>query len=387
MEKLEKLNIKGKLLVWIKSFLENRTQKVVVEGASSREEKVLSGVPQGSVLGPLLFLLMINDLPDILKYSRAYSFADDSKIIKPILLVKDYDELSADLTSIYGWTDSNNLEFNTKKFKLMRYISKKNPTPLPDYDYFAPDGTKIEKVNTTVDLGVIMNADLNFKDHINCVYTKCKQDISQILRTFNTRKKLPMLTLWKTLIAPKIDYCSQLWSPTKIGEMQELESLQRTFTSKIKDTEHLGYWERLKSLKMYSIEHRLDRYLIIYSWKIIEKLVVTPEPFSVTDKDTRTGRKYNIVNSYNKDSPFTKAQKMFNKLPKEIRNITGVKVEIFKNHLDKFISKVPDEPNVPGYLKYRPATSNSISDQIKYIPNGGYNVVTKSSNSLAIPRT
>ena len=120
-----------------------------------------------------------------------------------------------------------------------------------------------------MDLGIIMNSDLNFKDHVHHIHTKCKRDMSQIFRTFNTRKRFPMMTLWKTLIVPKIDYCSQLWSPMlNIGEMQELESFQRTFTSKIAEIDHLDYWERLNCLNLYSIERRLERYQLILPGKL-----------------------------------------------------------------------------------------------------------------------
>ena len=175
-----------------------------------------------------------------------------------------------------------------------------------------------------------------------------------------------MLTLWKSLILPRIDYCSQLYFPSTVGEMQELESLQRTFTNYITSIKHLDYWNRLRSLKLYSIERRFERYLIIYCWKILEDKIISPEHFDSTPIISRTGRKFILQSSQN-HTPFYRAMKSFNSIPKEIRNIYNVSIITFKSHLDKFICKVPDEPNVPGYKKFRCSSTNMIHEQKNYM--------------------
>ena len=197
-----------------------------------------------------------------------------------------------------------------------------------------------------------------------------------------------MLTLWKSLVLSRLDYCSQLWSPVKIGEMQEIEGLQRTFTNCISGVTSLDYWDRLSNLHLYSIERRFDRYQIIYAWKIIEKKIVNPEPFTESDIESRTGRKFKFVKSnetkilFSPNAPFDRAKMAFNSLPKELRNITDVSVEYFKTQLDKFLSKIPDQPNVPGYKKFRACATNSISDQFQHLEMGG-NAVVASASALS----
>lgn len=201
-----------------------------------------------------------------------------------------------------------------------------------------------------------------------------------------------MSILWKTIILPQLDYCSQLWAPVKIGEMQEVEGIQRTFTSRIKGMDQLNYWERLEDLKLYSIDRRFERYRIIYAWKVLENKIESPEEYQQSTLICRTGRKYIInnplgaskseLNSYH-NTPFARMKKSFNSLPKELRNVTGVTADNFKNQLDRYISKIPDQPNVPGYRK--PSQTNSIGDQKSYIEEikcqvGGELVVATSLN-------
>ena len=93
------------------------------------------------------------------------------------------------------------------------------------------------------------------------------------MRTFNTRDRLPMLILWKSLVMSRLEYCSQLWCPLKKGEIQALEMVQRTFLRKISGMNELSYWDQLKKLNMYSLERRRERYRIIYVWKVLENRV------------------------------------------------------------------------------------------------------------------
>ncbi|KAK3858814.1 hypothetical protein Pcinc_035023 [Petrolisthes cinctipes] len=160
-----------------------------------------------------------------------------------------------------------------------------------------------------------------------------------------------MLTLWKTLIQPLLDYCSQLWSPHKRGDIQHLELVQRSFTRQIRGMRDLSYWDRLMELGLYSQQRRRDRYRVIYMWKILEGQVPNPAPLALQPYTTeRTVRKC-IRSSLPTRAPerirtlIHEGPKVFNALPKEVRNTTGCPVEnLIKSGLDKFLWTVPDEP-------------------------------------------
>ena len=93
-----------------------------------------------------------------------------------------------------------------------------------------------------------------------------------ILRTFKTRERTPMLTLWKSLVRSNIDYCCQLWNPSRVCDIQGIEQIQRTFVRKISGMQDLSYWEQLAAISLYSLERRRERYIIMFVWRILEGL-------------------------------------------------------------------------------------------------------------------
>ena len=265
------LGIKGKMNNWIKSFLTDRHQRVIVNGFLSDPVQVKSGVPQGSVLGPLLFLVLISDI-DRNVSSHTSSFADDTRLLRAILNAHDCDKLQCDLHTIFQWSKDNNMAFNNSKFELLCYGP--NQVLKDSTSYLRIDGEKIEEKTHVRDLGVTMSNTATFTEHINKVAESARDMCSWILRTFKSRSKELMLTTWKSLVLPILDYCSQLWCPIAKGEIQKLEKIQQNFTRKIKlNKPSLNYWEHLKHLRLFSLERRQERYRILYVWKILEKLV------------------------------------------------------------------------------------------------------------------
>ena len=123
------------------------------------------------------------------------------------------------------------------------------------------------------DLGVQMNIKATFDDHIIKVCQTVKQKSGWILRTFKTRSPQIMKHLWKQLVLPHIDYCLQLYMPVSGGKLSDLENLQRNYTSRIPSVRHLDYWARLKELQLLSQHRQLERYRIIYVWKVLEAMV------------------------------------------------------------------------------------------------------------------
>ena len=372
LHKLRNLGVTGRLGVWIHNFLKNRTQCVADGGALSCDSRVLSGVPQGSVLGPLLFLIHISDIDQNTQHSLVSSFADDTRVIKEIKTAEDEERLMSDLSSLYSWAEINNMKFNSKKFELIRYGNNINQ----DTIYTAHNGSLIKRKNHVSDLGIQMSDDATFSKHIQAVVQKARAQAGWVLRIFKTREAEPMLTLYKALVIPHLEYCCQLWNPWKSLEKQALEGIQRSFTSKIKSVKEQDYWERLKSLKLYSLERRRERYLIIYTWKILNNMapnLQTENKEIISYKyHKRLGRLCDIrpiksraltrVKTIKENSFGTLGPKLYNELPKNIRNTNYPSLEKFKKDLDNFLGTILDQPSLPHY--HRRAASNSIIDQL-----------------------
>jgi hypothetical protein len=378
LKKLESNGIKGKLLHWIKSFLTNRTQRVTVNSHLSDATKVKSGVPQGSVLGPLLFIIMIADIDDEVKFSILSCFADDTRLLKSVQNVMDTFKLQHDLNKVYKWTKDNNMSLNGEKFEQLTY--GKDDKLRAGSIYLTDNGAIIHKPNFVKDLGVVITDDTRFSTHIDQMVTKSTNLSSWIFRTFKSREKLVMLTLWKSLVIPHLDYCSQLWSPTRKCEIQKIEMVQRTFIKRIHGMQNLSYWEQLQNLKLYSLERRRERYQIMYVWLILEGLV--PNFHHNKNGQTVGGISHYVHQRHGRKcfirvtnpGPYKTAlyssfafrgPTLFNSLPRELRNITNCTKDKFKSKLDKYLEIVPDQPLIPGYVQYRQAESNSIPDMNK----------------------
>ena len=381
LKKLSILGVRGKVLSWIESFLLSRTQSVVVNGVRSPGAPVISGVPQGSVIGPLLFLVLISDIDANIALSFLSSFADDTRLSRAVAGVTDASALQTDMEAVYQWAQDNNMTFNDLKFEMLRFGP--DTTLKICTNYTSPEGAIINIKDHVKDLGVTVSADGTFKEHINKTCQSAKNMCAWILRTFKSRSPDLMLTTWKSLVLPILDYCSQLWCPQRKGDIQQIEEIQKSFTRKIPLPGREDYWNRLRSLRLYSLERRRERYRIIYIWKILEDLVpnFTVEKDQVkTTTSLRNGRLCVIpsisraastrVTSLREGSLCVNGAQLFNMLPKRIRNMTGVELPEFKKELDAFLATVPDEPQSPGYTDARQAESNSLVHMIPTIQQG-----------------
>ena len=159
---------------WIEEFLKDRWQHVAVEGVMSGDSPVRSGVPQGLVLGPFLFLVHIGDMTDVTRHSRVSSFADDTRLLKQIKSIEDCNLLQQDLKEIYEWAKQTNMFFNGSKFVLLRYSASGD---VIDYTYASSENSPIPEEDRTTDLGVIMSKSVNFKDHIADVAARGRQRV------------------------------------------------------------------------------------------------------------------------------------------------------------------------------------------------------------------
>ena len=182
--------------------------------------------------------------------------------------------------------------------------------------------------------------------------------------------------MWKSYIQGLLDYGSQIWAPIQISQLQKLELLQKSFTNRISDLQNKNYWEKLKCLKIYSVERRFQRYAVIYIWKILENLV---DNFGVKwssnfrrgcmiDLPKRFPMKQTLANNIRDQSLIIRGGRIFNALPHVIRNSTNISLDVFKSRLDVFLQQIPDTPSIPGM--YPVPGSNDIVDWIHYLHLG-----------------
>ena len=371
LHKLREFGVTGKVGIWIAAFLDSalRQQAVVVDGRVSELSHVISGVPQGTVLGPVLFLVHIACIANSLSSgTQASSFADDTRVMRGIKSISDCEVLQADLLKIYNWADEVNMHFNADKFECLRFFA--NQGDAPTHQYLAPDSAPIQVKLHLRDLGVEISSDLTFKVHITKMVTAASRLAGWGLRTFRRRSVTIMVTLWKSIIQPKLDYCSQLWTPDDQDSINTIESVQEHFLSKVAGTEKFNHWERLKFLHLYSQERRRERYVMIFLWKISEGRVKGYEvDFSNSDRRGRMALPKPYVRTApaavrraRESSLAVKGCKLFNLLPADIRNMSGCSIDTFKHSVDEFLATIPDQPTVPGLL--RAASSNSLIDQL-----------------------
>ena len=255
LHELKECGVSGKMGCWLSSFLDPKTrlQAVVVDGRVSLLEPVLSGVPQGTVLGPVLFLVHIRNISKELSTgTTASSFADDTRVQRGISSQDDCSDLQGDLQLVYSWAEKVNMTFNSDKFECMRYWS--DHAKAPQFQYLGPDDQPIEVKTDLRDLGVRLSCDLSFSIHIENIVAAASKLVGWGLRTFRGRGRHVMLTLLKTLVQPKLDYCSQLWSPGDQGSINKLESVQHHLVNRIQDGRLSGmnYREKLSCLNIYS---------------------------------------------------------------------------------------------------------------------------------------
>ena len=370
LHKLRNCGINGPLGQWLHSFISGRTQRVTVQGVLSEPTIVLSGVPQGSVLGPLLFLIHIADIDASLNHSQATSFADDTRIRKQITTIGDTEQLQEDLSAVLSWSQENNMALNEEKFELLRYGNNQQIIAETRYQC---NQQVIKSKEHVKDLGVHMSSDASFSHHITMITETARRMCGWVLRTFRTREEKCMLTLWKTLVLPHLEYCCQLWSPHKVQDIIALEAPQRTFTSRISGVQdlNLNYWERLKYFNLYSVQRRRERYIIIYVWKILEGTV--PNTGLQVNHHPRRGRLCYVRTTQGNTqrmrtlvhNSFTyNGTRLFNCLPRELRDLTDITPEDFKRRLDKWLTEVPDVPPTPGYPS---SHHNSLPEAIRGI--------------------
>lgn len=282
--KLFNIGIRGNLLNWICTYLSDRTQKVRLNGAYSDTLPVTSGVPQGSHLGPILFLVFINDLTQHIKNCQYLLYADDMKIYKIVNDSSDTVLIQDDLDRINTWCRDNLMFLNVSKCNVITFSKKKD---IISSDYLIDD-TVLKRVHTINDLGVTLDSKINFNSHVD----KIVNDSRRVLGFVKRRAKEfddPYVTksLYQSLVRSKLEYASVVWNTSGKTRSARIESVQKQFL--LFALRNLGwrtdtyvlpsYTDRLKLLNMQTLEKRRSNYDTMFAFDLLRKNIKC-EPLS-----------------------------------------------------------------------------------------------------------
>jgi hypothetical protein len=261
--KLESYGIRGKVLAWIKSYLSMRKQRVVMGENESEWIEVISGIPQGSVLGPLLFIIYINDLPDVVA-SICKLYADDNKLIKKVVTIEDEKTLQDDIDKLVEWSHNWQIKFNIKKCHIMHF-GKNNR--MQTY-YMNNDSVRHElgTSNEERDIGVIVSKDLKVTRHVNVIAAKANRMLGLILNTFSYLDLKSFRQLYCTFVRSQLEFAMSAWNPYLAKDIESLELVQRRATKRAPGLRQLCYEERLQKLNLTTLkERRIRGYLTIFN--------------------------------------------------------------------------------------------------------------------------
>ena len=334
--KLEKYGITGNTLGWIESFLFDRTQLVTINNEKSGRAPVTSGIPQGSVLGPLLFVIYINDLPEVVdKDSYVFLFADDTKVSREIKSMRDKEILQNDIKNLLSWSDKWLLRFHPDKCLCMGI----GYSDISDNIFYNMNGNILKTTDCEKDLGVFFDKDLNFEKHINQVIKKANCIMGITKRTFEYLDKTTFCLIFKGLVRPHLEYAAPVWSPHLIKHKEALENVQRRATKQVPGLSHMTYEERLESLKLPTLAYRRTRGDMINAFKIVHggfdgsiKEMLPRNIFGLRGNDKKltidAGDKNIRTHSFT-----MRVRKIWNSLPNSVVNAKDVKK--FEYELDK----------------------------------------------------
>ena len=274
--KLHYYGIRGNTLRWIKGFLDNRSQSVVVNGSTSSTIPVSSGVPQGSVLGPLLFLIYINDLPESVQSSKVRLFADDTAIYLALSVASHSSVLQQDLNRLQQWETKWDMKFNPSKCQVIHITKRKTVIPTK----YTLHNTILESVTSAKYLGITISNDLTWNTHINNITKKANQTLGFLRRNIKVHSEKLKATAYKTLVRPQLEYSSTVWSPHTATLIEQLEAIQRraarwtkrdySRTSSVTDMMTTLNWRRLD-------QRRIDQRLTMLH-NILHDRVAIPRP-------------------------------------------------------------------------------------------------------------
>ena len=273
LAKLAHYGVQGMLLDWIQDFLSNRSQTVVLNNASSDPTKVLSGVPQGSVLGPLLFLLYINDLPRHVS-SKVKLYADDTLLYRVINTPNDISILQADLNSLSQWAQKWQMIFNASKCAHLTITHKLSSFPSKYYIC----NCAIQQVNSTKYLGVTITNNLSWSEHITKIINKANSIRTFLQRNLSQCQRSVKSACYNTYVRPTLEYASTVWSPHLLCDINRIEMVQRRSARFVYNdfTRTSSVTSMINNLGWPLLRQRRDVAKLTMFFKIIHNLISIP---------------------------------------------------------------------------------------------------------------
>ena len=330
--KLKHYGIRNSTLKWIDAFLTDRTQRVAVDGEHSAIAPVTSGVPQGSVLGPVLFLAYINDLPECID-SKSRLFADDTIVYRTIDSPDDCVQLQEDLRALEKWETKWGMSFNPSKCETIHVTRKRNPIVTP---YIL----KNEELNVTTSacyLGVSISSDLGWNNHVTKTAAKGNRALGFVKRNVKTTSKLIKEKAYNTLVRPVLEYASSVWSPGQKGLSDILETVQKRAARYVFNySNSLDSSSMLTHLEWDSLEQRRYKSRVTMMYKIVNSLVAIPTTKLVPTAGRTRGHslKFHRIKTqrnYHLSSFFPSTIRLWNSLPPNL--VTSLNLDVFKEGL------------------------------------------------------